>query len=745
MAQQRPVVTDRTPAVAAIRPPVAVGMTPREVLAILRRHIWLIIIATVLGLVAGGAIWYLLVTFYPKYTARTYIEVLAPVETDPMTIGEVQVQKEILYDFRTSIANLIKQQSTLQELLGREKVKQTEWYKRRNGDIRKLMDDLEDDFVAYPHRDSDFVELSMTCASDSEAALIVNEMVDLFISNRANTERGQVAERLAQLEQERQRVERELEQAEKALEDVRAAWGITDLETPLNRYYQHTIEIRLNDLELEKNDLDLAIKQIQADIDNLERLATEPIAEQVKHAIELDPVMTTLAEQLAFQEAVLAGLLTKFGENHRAVRQTKDLIEEIKRKREARRAEIAEQTRRANLLNARDRLVTLQQRWEELERLRQEAEAKKQDLDRARIQYEQRLKIRDERITMLDAIKQQIEKLKIIYEDPDTPKVRAVGPAPRPLEMDLSRQWYMWFPGGTIMGFLLGIALAFIIELANDLVRTPSDVSKYLHIPLLGIVPDASEDDQLRDVDLCHAVREAPFSIVAEAYRSCRTNLKLSDLAKAAKTLLVTSGSAGDGKTSVASNLAATFVAEDKKVLFIDANFRQPYSEKLFPKQSAGEEDLESLDVGFGLSSLLTGQCTAKEAIRPSGIEGLDVIDAGPLPSNPAELLDSPRMSQLLDEQRKAYDYVIVDGPPVLLVSDAKVLAKLVDGTILVFNAAATRRGAAQRTIRELKEVGATVVGCVLFAARAIRGGYFHEQFKSYRRYQSAQLAGAPA
>jgi len=103
-------------------------------------------------------------------------------------------------------------------------------------------------------------------------------------------------------------------------------------------------------------------------------------------------------------------------------------------------------------------------------------------------------------------------------------------------------------------------------------------------------------------------------------------------------------------------------------------------------------------------------------------------------------------MEELLTKHRKSYDYVIIDGPPVLLVSDAKVLAGVVDATLLIFNAAATSRGAAQRTIRELKDVNARIVGCVLFAARSIKGGYFQEQFKSYRKYQKkAQLAGSTA
>jgi capsular exopolysaccharide synthesis family protein len=200
---------------------------------------------------------------------------------------------------------------------------------------------------------------------------------------------------------------------------------------------------------------------------------------------------------------------------------------------------------------------------------------------------------------------------------------------------------------------------------------------------------------------------------------------------------------AGDGKTSVAVNLATAFVATDKKVLLIDANFRKPNLHTLFPKIQSKEL---APRYDFGLSSVLTHQCSSDEAVRPSGIEGLDIIDCGPPPASPSELLANLHMEELLREQGKRYDHIIVDGPPALLVSDAKVLAGLVDATLLVFNATATSRGAAQRTIRELRDVNANVVGCVLFGARSIKGGYFQEQFKSYRRYQKkAQLAGGIA
>jgi succinoglycan biosynthesis transport protein ExoP len=743
MAEEKPTASGRMAWPAGPRSPAAASLTAKEVFGILRRHVLLIIFLTVLGLGAGGGIWKLLQIRFPRYTAKTFIQVLPPTETDPMTIGSVQLQKDILYGHRQSIANLIKQQSTLEDLLERDKVKETAWFKRFNGDRRKAVNYLDKYFGAYADRDSEFVQISMTSGAAKEAADIVNEMLHLFLATRGATERDEISEKLKGLEDQRVRVQSELDAANKGLDDIRNAYNLTDIEQPIGRYFQHTITIKLNDLELKKNELDLAIKQLEADIGNLQKLATGPINEQIEYQIERDPVMITLAQQIANLEAQLSGRLSKFGENHRDVRQTRELIEETKKRREERKKEIANQTRQANLENAQDGLVVLKKRFEQLETLRQKAESDKKELDLARIQYEKGVKIRDERLAMLDSIKEQIEKYKIMFNDPETPKVLSVGDAPIPLEMVFSRQWWLWFPSGTILGLLSGLGLAFLIELGNDLVRTPTDVARFLRVPLLGIIPDASEDRQVRRAELYHVVRQAPYSATSESYRRCRTNLELSGPLGSFKTLLISSGSAREGKTSVAVNLATTFVTVGKKVLLIDANFRQPKLRALFPKEQSGDS-AERFD--FGLSSVLMHQCTATEAVRTSGIDGLDIIDCGPLPANPSELLSNRRMEDMLSRLRDNYDYIIIDGPPVLLVSDAKVLAGLVDATLLVYNAAETSRGAAQRTIREFKQVNARIIGCVLFAARAIKGGYFNEQFKSYRKYQKkARLAGSIA
>jgi len=742
MAKGNPTARGRRPSPSAAATGSALALTPKEVLGMLRRHLWLILFMTVLGGALGTAGWYLMRRFKPLYQAETILKVLPPVESDPMDIVATQVQQNIQYGHRVSLANLMKRQSSLQELLRSDKVRQTKWFTETvRGDARDAVAYLDRNLTAFPHREAEHIIVSMTCGSPSEAALIINEMARLFVSQHGQTQRADVNSKLVELTSRQSEVERQIADSERAMQRLRQESKLADLERPEGRYFQHTVTLQLNDLELQENELSLAIKQLRADIENLKILAEGPITDQVEHAIEGDPVMIALTQQLALLEGQLSGRLTKFGASHRVVRQTQESIDEIERARQQRRMAIAEQTRRANLYNARDSLRVLEERRVALQQLRDEALGKQKDLDEARSRYEQYTKSRDERTEMLNQIKVQIEKLRIMLDDPRTPKVQILGQAPDPLKMVISRHIALWGPGGTMMGLMCGLALAFLAETLNDLVRTPSDVRRFLRVPLLGVIPHAHEDRAVDDIDPCHVVAEAPYSLLGESYRRCRTNLDLSG-ETACKTLLVGSGSAGDGKTALACNLAAAFAAKHEKVLLIDANLRQPHLHVAFPLSGSEKQGPSSRE---GLTSLLTGQCDIEEAICSSNIHGLDLIYAGPPTASPAELLASYRMKEVLEAVARDYDRVVVDSPPVLLVSDVKVLAKLVDATLLVFNAASTKRGAAQRTLFELRDVEARVIGGVLFGAEAIKGGYFRQQYKAYRRYLKPQLAASSA
>jgi len=235
----------------------------------LRRHIWLIFFMTVLGSAAGAGGWFLIRRYAPLYRAETIIKVLPPVETDPMDIVTAQVQQDLQYGHRVSLANLMKRQSSLQELLRSDKVRATKWFRDMEGDIPKLVESLDKNLGAFPHREAEHIIVSMACGNPREAALIVNEMARLFVSEHGETKREEVRQKLIDLTARQSAVEKEIADSERLLQRVREETGITDLERPAGRYFQHTITLRLNDLELQENELSLAIKQLKADIENL--------------------------------------------------------------------------------------------------------------------------------------------------------------------------------------------------------------------------------------------------------------------------------------------------------------------------------------------------------------------------------------------------------------------------------------------------------------------------------------------
>jgi capsular exopolysaccharide synthesis family protein len=703
---------------------------------VFRRHLLLILLMTFLGAGLGAAAWMLLRKALPSYTAQAYIEVLPPVQEDPMVIASVQVNKDIRYTSRVTIASLIREQGTLEQLLKSDKVKQTQWFTQEvGGDIPTATLYLMKYLEAYAQRDADFVAVSMSCGVAKESADIVNAMADLFVKSQGNQKRTEIQDSLAQLETRRTEVQGELDRANKSLDDVRTKWGITDISSQKGAFlHEHPIVKRYNELQLQENNLLQQITQMEATIKNLDALAKGPINEQVERVIERDSLVASLTSQIAGVQAQRSAKLAKFGEAHREVVRTDEQIRELQESLAKRRQEIADLTRQGTLKDAQQALMATKEQLAELQRLRQDAEAKKKDFDMASIDYERIVAVRDERITMLNTIKGQIEKMRILLDDPKTPKVVVKAWALPPLEMDASRHWLVWLPLGTLLGLLIGVALAFGMELFSDLLRTPADVTRSVDVPLVGVIPDDSEDDLPDDVDLYRVVAQAPHSILAESYRRLRTNLEQ----WGGRTWLITGGDSGDGVTSSAVNLAIALAASGKKVLLIDSNFRHPNSQSSFP-MALGVGPARP--AGFGLSHLLMGQCTIRQAIRPTGMGALSVTDAGPLPPHPTELLASPRMEALMKELAKAFQYIIIDSPPALLVSDAKVLARAVDATVVVLNAVHTRRGAALRTIEELRAVKANVVGCVLFGVKSMKGGYYRRQYKSYRRYLKPQLA----
>jgi capsular exopolysaccharide synthesis family protein len=268
------------------------------------------------------------------------------------------------------------------------------------------------------------------------------------------------------------------------------------------------------------------------------------------------------------------------------------------------------------------------------------------------------------------------------------------------------------FPPALLLGLLLGLSLAYLAEIRDTGFRTAAEVRRTLGLPVIGHIPSFKPARRARlpqkseapSLDPMLCAHHRPASGEAEAYRGVRTALFFGVAAAQRKVIQVTSAAAGDGKSLLAANLAVSVAQSGKRVLLIDADLRRPRLHQLF-----------GLREGPGLASVLAGKAEVEQVIRPSGVCGLSLLPCGPRPGNPAELLTSTRLEDLLRDLRDRYDLVLIDTPALLAVTDPRVVLARVDGVLLNVRAG-SGRSASERARDLLIDLQASIVGVVVNA-----------------------------
>lgn len=264
-------------------------------------------------------------------------------------------------------------------------------------------------------------------------------------------------------------------------------------------------------------------------------------------------------------------------------------------------------------------------------------------------------------------------------------------------------------------GLTGGLFAAFFVDYMDDTVKTQEDIDKTVGLPFLGFVPTAKDKGSLH-------LTSDPKSIISESYRTIRTSVLLSSLDVSPKVILVTSSLPREGKTMTSANLAIAMAQMGEKVLLIDTDLRQPGIAKVF-----------SIDNSTGISNVIVEQNDISSVVRMvQGIPNLDIITAGVKIPNPSELLGSRRMKELLIDLRGRYDRIILDSPPLLAVSDPRILSSLADGVIIVLWGGVTRKDVIRKANMALTSVNAKISGVIINNIDVTGRSYYRYYYTYY-------------
>jgi len=507
-------------------------------------------------------------------------------------------------------------------------------------------------------------------------------------------------------------------EAEEKLREFKEKEGIFSLEEDTKQKVA-----RLANLQSDLEQTEASVNTYKASVDYLkEQLKKEGETRLAGWTMGESPTLTALRQQLVELEVKLLGLQQKYADNYPEVIALKKQIEEINGRieREAKKTTLQENVQpnplRDSLLMAQVELLKAEAKREALRRLTSELESKLSQLPEKEMQYVNLQRDVQVAETLYTTLQQRLQEARIA-EATTFGNVTAEEMAALPKDPIYPRKGLNY-----ALGFILAVALAVVsgalAEYFDDAIKSPADLERRCKITPLAIIP-RFENNATRLVIL-----DSHRSHAAEAFRTLRSSLKFAGLGKPLKTILITSPEPSEGKSTVSANLAVAFAQAGQKTLIIDADLRRPRVHENF-----------NLDREVGLTTLLVGEASMEEVIKQTGIDNLYAITCGPIPPNPAELLESERMREVLEELKQKFDIIIVDSPLVMGMADSVILSSICDGTLIVTRYNVTSRSALNQARRMLENVKANILGAVLNemdVRRARYGGYYYYYYYYY-------------
>ncbi|HEV3165917.1 MAG TPA: polysaccharide biosynthesis tyrosine autokinase [Isosphaeraceae bacterium] len=433
--------------------------------------------------------------------------------------------------------------------------------------------------------------------------------------------------------------------------------------------------------------------------DSIRETETELMMLKAKETALRDHLQEARADRLRELAQRLESLSKRHGPEHPEIRQVEDQITKLKQGADAPVVDPAKSRSLAVLGSIERSLEAIEAMQHKIQdRIANDlSEAKKAEIN---VLAESNLRNNLERHrTLFNSVVDQLKQVQLI-SDFGSVTAQTINPPSLKVVRPQTAQILL---SALVIGCTLGGFAAFISDLLDARIRSMSEVRRVLDIHVLGVIPQLPAEQKAVGGEIGLISHAMPRSPLSESYKSVRTTIEFLRRNQNAQVLLITSPRARDGKSTTASNLGISLAHAGRRVLLIDGDLRQPCQHKI-----------HDLRRDRGLVQVLQGLLPFSRAVQRTQIENLDMLTAGPDVSNPAELLASHRLGDLLDEARQTYDVVIVDSSPLLAITDPSIIAAAVDRIVLIARASVTRLHDAERAVETIRSLGTPLLGAII-------------------------------
>jgi succinoglycan biosynthesis transport protein ExoP len=586
------------------------------------------------------------------------------------------------------------------------------WDLSKLPDRHALIGIFEGGLAAERYGHTNILDLSFTARNPALAALICNTLIDNYVQHNFSENYAATQEVSIWLQQQLGDLKNRLELSQEHMLNVQKDIGLVGIDQTQSIVLSRLVDISHDVTEAESQRLLAQAKLIT--------LQTAP--PDVLATLSGDSILLGLKERMTSLQAENANLSAKLGaKNPRLLENRAEMAEVQQSMAVEQKTVIARAEQEMNA--AKENQDALQRRLDQEKSSAYMGNSKAVEYSLARREYEANR-------SLYDGLQQRLQEAGIIAGLHST-NIRRIDPADAP-DFPSSPRRSVNLMMGLLCGLGIGLALSFMVEALDTNIKTIYDIEERLGLPMLGVVPQVDSKLLSPETFVRDATSPVPgaWSRLAEAYRALRTTILLSRAGTPPQVILVSSAKPSEGKTSISTLEAIVFALNGAKVLLIDSDLRRPSVHLRFRIANK-----------VGLTSVLTGKTPLQEAIASvPAVPSLHILPAGPIAPMPAELLGSLQMQRLIEGLRANYDFILIDTPPVLTVTDAAVLVSISDGVVLVLRYGQASRNVVARASEILLRSGAHLLGVVLNAVDLQSSDYAEYYGRAYNDYYQSRV-----